>query len=338
MYMPSVRRESSLGAKLFTGFMVTLLTCSLTLNFWLLVFGGLAALAGSGGGGSSPGGRSDVLIAGDSTRKVFLIEVTGVITDETQQRFARLLKEATDDPAIKALIVHVDTPGGTVTASDEIYQAIVRARKSKSIPVVVTQGGIATSGGYYISAAADRVFANRTTWTGNIGVIMQRFNVSKVMEKYGIEDATLVSSGAKFKDAGSMFKPENAEQREYLQSLMDQAFATFKQVIVAGRGAALKKPIDEIANGKVYTADEALALGLIDGTGGRDDAINWLKNSHSLTGMELIRLDETPTLGSLLGLSSKLTGAGAGTTKLELDASVLEPFLTPRPLYLWRGN
>lgn len=331
MYIPAppAPRRSWVGA-IFTTLAVTLLGCSLTLNFWLLVAGGLAAMAG----GQGPT-RSDVVLAGDVTKKVYQIDVTGVIDDQTEKRIMRLLKQAEDDSFTQALLIHIDTPGGTVTASDNIYQALRSLKTRKNLPVVITQGGLATSGGYYISAAGDKVFASRTTLTGNIGVIMQRFNVSKLMEKYGIEDATIISSGADFKDAGSMFKPEDPKERAYLQSLMDSAFVIFKQVVKDGRGAALTQSIDTIANGKVYTAAEAKQLGLVDGTGGHDEAVAYLKTLPGLASLHLVKLEEPPSLASLFGVKSNLSGSDA---KLEISRSLLESVVAPRPLYLWRGQ
>lgn len=311
---------------------VTLLGCSVTLNFWLLAFGGLAAMVKGGG---EVGAKTEVVVAGDVTKKVYKLNVTGVIDETLEKQFLRLLKRVEEDTTTRGVLVHVDSPGGTVTASDNIYRALTSLKKRKNLPVVITQGGLATSGGYYISAAGDRVYASRTTWTGNIGVIMQRFNVSKLMEKWGVEDATLVSSGADFKDAGSMFKPENAKDRQYLQGLMDSAFDEFKQVIQSGRGSALKRPIGEIANGKVFTAEEAQTLGLVDGTGGQDEAVAYLKSLPGLGSLHLVALEEPPTLAALLGVKGNL---GGGEAKIEIPKTLLETLTSPRPLYLWRGE
>lgn len=320
----------SFTSAILTTFAVTILGLSLTLNFYFLVVAGVSSLANS----ASPS-RSDVLISGDLNQKVYRIEVTGLISDETHRQFARLLRQVRDDSTTKAVIVHVDTPGGSVTPSDEIYQLIRKFRDETKLPVAITQGGLATSGGYYISAAGDRVFAHRTTLTGNIGVIMQRFNVANLMEKYGVQDATITSTGATFKDAGSMFRPETPAERKYLQSLMDQAFTTFKDVVVEGRGTSLKGDIADIANGKVFTAQEALALGLVDEIGGQDAALAWLGTKHGLTAPHLVKLEETPTLASLFGLTGSLK---SGEARLDVPKEALESLISPRPMYLWRAH
>jgi len=164
---------------------------------------------------------------------------------------------------------------------------------------------------------------------------MQRFNVAKLMDKYGVEDATITSTGATFKDAGSMFREEKPAERHYLQSLMDQAFTTFKDVVVEGRGKNLTAPINDIANGKVYTAPEALKLGLVDEVGGQDAALAWLAAKHGLTAPHLVRLEETPSLASLFGLTTSLK---SGETRVDIAREAVDSILSPRPMYLWRGN
>lgn len=324
-------RGRSFAGAVLTTLAVTVLGISLTLNFYFLLVAGLASLGSSG---SRPA-VTEVVRAGDAKTKVYQIEVKGIIDDGLQERFARLIRQVSEDSATRALIVHIDSPGGTVTASDQIFQLLRRFRDHRKLPVVVTQGGLATSGGYYISAAADHVLAHRTTLTGNIGVVMQRFNLSELMTRWGVADATITSTGAKFKDAGSMFRPETPEERAYLQSLMDQAFMTFKDVVVEGRGSRLVGSITEIANGKVYTAQEAKALGLVDGLGDFEDALAYLAKDHNITGPQVVRISETPTLASLLGIVGNLRG---GEAKLELSPSALEPLIAPRPMYLWRGD
>lgn len=324
-------RQRSFAGAIFTTLAVTVFGVSLSINLYILVFAGLSSLGSASTAGLA---RTETVVSGDLKQKVYQVDVVGLIMDEMTAKVARHLKQAEADPDLKALIIHVDSPGGTVTASDDIHRLLTEFKKRRSIPVVVTQGGLAASGGYYISAAGDRVFASRTTLTGNIGVIMQRFNVSKLMEKWGVEDATIVSSGATFKDAGSMFKPESPADRAYLQDVMDQAFTIFKDVVAQGRGKRLTQNIDQIANGKIYTAADALKLGLVDGTDGREGALAWLKTTHALSNPTLVRLEDQPTLASLLGVKF----GGKEGARVEIPQTVVEQLLSPRPLYLWRGE
>lgn len=307
-----------------------MLGISLTLNFYFLLVAGL-----SYGSGLGPPIQSETLRDGAADRVVYRIDIDGLIDDAMEERFARMLQRATDDPSLKAVIVHVDSPGGSVTASDQIHNRIRQLRTQRQLPVVVTQGGLAASGGYYVSAAAEHVIAHRTTLTGSIGVIMQRFNVAELMERWGIRDATVTSSGSTFKDAGSMFRPERPEERAYFQSLLNHAYETFTSVVREGRGERLKADIAEVASGKVFTADEARRMGLVDDIGDLDTALEYLAARHGIREARVVRLRQAATLSSLLGLTTRLT---SGETRLELDHALLEQLLSPRPLYLWRGN
>ena len=161
------------------------------------------------------------------------------------------------------MVFEIDSPGGTVTASDEIYNRIRRFKDEapKRVPVVVSMGSLATSGGYYAACGADYVFAQPTTFTGNIGVLMPRYNFSKLMEKYGVEETTIVSTGAKYKNAGSSSSPRTSRGQEVHAATGRRAFTQFKQVVKNGRGSKLNGESEEIVNGKVYTAKEAKDLG-----------------------------------------------------------------------------
>jgi protease-4 len=167
------------------------------------------------------------------------------------------LKQAEEDSSVKAVVLRVDSPGGSVVASQEIHQQMLAMTK----PVVVSMGELAASGGYYVSAPADEIFANPATLTGSIGVISQFINVSDLLKEYGVEVAT-VKSGA-FKDEGSPFRPMTEEELAVWQAIIDEAYAGFVQVVADGRGL----PVDTVkalADGRVYTGQQALHLGLVD--------------------------------------------------------------------------
>lgn len=323
-------RGRGFASAIFTTLAVTVLGISLTLNFYFLVMAGL-----SWGGGLGQPIQTETIRTGQADRVVYRIDIDGVIDDALQERFTRHLKRALDDPKTKAVIVHVDSPGGAVTASDQIYQRLRRVREDKQLPVVVTHGGLAASGGYYVSAAGEHIIAHRTTLTGSIGVIMQRFNVAELMDRWGVRDATIKSSGSTFKDAGSMFRPETPEERAYFESLLNHAYDTFTQVVKEGRGDRLKAQLADVANGKVFTADEARSMGLVDDIGDLDTALTYLAEKHRLTDPTVIRLRQPPTLSSLLGI---VTDLRTGETRVDVPSSALERLLVPRPMYLWRGQ
>ncbi len=223
--------------------------------FLVLLIGGLvvslfvnAALLSSGDGG----GRTQqvTLSSGDVHETVAVVPLEGLIMEREKTRFGHLLERAEKDNNVKAVVIRIDTPGGDVTASDEIYERILKFKSKKpGVPVVVSMGGLATSGGFYAACAGDHLFAEETTLTGNIGVLMPTYNFSKLMDKYGVEDQTIVSTGAIYKDAGSPTSPQTEKDRAYLQNIADTLFARFKKVVVTGRGPNLKGSIDTIADG-----------------------------------------------------------------------------------------
>jgi protease-4 len=261
-YPPPPRRGGA-GRAIVIALLLVLLVCSALLNL-VLVAGSMGSVA--------TGITQHTIQAGTGNDKVAVIPLRGIIDTGLSAQFDRFLDAAEADTAVKALVIEIDSPGGTVTASDEIYNRIKSFKSKRSIPVVVSMASLATSGGYYAACGADHVFAQPTTFTGNIGVLMPRYNFSKLMEKYGVEETTIVSTGATFKNAGSSFRPEVPEEKAYMQALADSAFVQLKKVVTQGRSSKLKGSIDEVANGKVYTAGDALGLGLIDQIGYLSDA------------------------------------------------------------------
>jgi protease-4 len=333
---PPPRRSGGAGRAIFMVFLVLLLVFSVLLNLVLLV--------GSMGGGSSA--QQHTVRVGKATEKIAIVPLKGVIDANTSTQFARFMEQAENDKNVKAVVIEIDTPGGTVTASDEIYNRMKAFKAKRGIPIVVSMASLATSGGYYAACGADHVVAQPTTFTGNIGVLMPRYNFSRLMEKYGVEETTIVSTGARFKNAGSSFRPESAEEKAYMQQLADSAFTQFKKVVTQGRSSKLKGNIEDIANGKVYTANDALGLGLIDQIGYLDDAQTVAQTSAGLSNPMVVRYHEPPSLMDLF-MSSKHNGptgvalgqgGGAGVVNLTVDANLLHELSTPRPLYLWRGQ
>ena len=329
MYPPPPPRHS------FTrGILVTLATTifgfSLLLNLYMLLAGGILARGDSS--------STEVLRAGEDSQLIAVVPLSGIIMDSEFERFNRLLNAAEKD-GIKALIVEIDSPGGAVTASDMIYNRIVQFRKNHpGVPVTATMGSMATSGGYYAACGADYIIAQRTTMTGNIGVLLPRYNISDLAKRIGVQETTIESTGAPFKNAGSMFEPETPEDTAYFRGIIDDAFAQFKSVVRDGRAGKLKKPLDEIANGKVYMAQQAMDLGLIDQIGYLNDAIDQIAGSASLSKPMAVRYSETTSLTQMfLGAQSQSTAPGRGVS-VQISPEVMDRFSSPRMMYLWRGQ
>jgi protease-4 len=231
---------------------------------------GLVALSTLGrmAGGAAPAGVG----LGNA---VAIIRLDGTISSTSEDalmvqgitpgRVDALLEQAAD-PAIKAVVVSVNSPGGSVVASDEIYHALVKFDK----PVVIWMGETAASGGYYISCGGDYVFAHPDTLTGSIGVISQFLNAEELMQKVGV-DAVVITSGP-VKDIGSPFREMTEEEQALWKGIIDEVYGGFVDLVAQARDLPVEQ-VRELADGSVYTGRQALELGLVDGVGMLDDAI-----------------------------------------------------------------
>jgi protease-4 len=208
--------------------------------------------------------------------KVALVRVTGVIIDSTD--IIEELKDYAKDNSIKAVILRVDSPGGAVAPSQEIYEEILKLKEKKKI--VVSMGTVAASGGYYISAPADKIVANAGTLTGSIGVIMEIPNISGLMQKIGVE--TQVIKSGEHKDIASVFKSLKPEEKQILQNVLDDVHSQFIQAVSEGRGMKFEE-IRKLADGRIFTGRMAKQLGLVDELGNLQDAI---KLAGTLTGIK----------------------------------------------------
>lgn len=295
--------------------------------------------------------RKVTIVSGPVDSTVAVLPVEGLITDATAQEFDTFLTAATDDKSVKAIVLSIDTPGGSASASDAMYHRLqlfkTQAQQNgQAIPVIATMGGMGTSGGYYVACGADYIFAEPATLTANIGVLFPRFNVSELMDKYGIKETTIVASGCYYKNLGSMFSPESEQGRAYLQGLVDGTFDQFKSVVRANRK---KLPADQsdIFNGRVYLAPDALKLGLIDQIGYADAAYTYAKKAANISDAKVVRYMPPTELQQLLD-SDSVSNVPAGQAQssdrtisvgnLSIDSRQLLDLLSPRPMYLWMGN
>jgi len=194
-----------------------------------------------------------------------LVEIKGIVLSarpyaEQIQRFRKISN-------VKAILVRIDSPGGAVAPSQEIYEAIHRAREEK--PVVASLGSVAASGGYYIASAAEKIFANPGTLTGSIGVAMHMRNLRDLMSKIGVENAVIKSG--EFKDAGSPFRSMTPGEERYLQQVSDEIYDQFVEAVSKSRKMKVEE-VREIADGRIFTGKRARGLGLVDAMGGLETA------------------------------------------------------------------
>jgi protease IV len=253
--------------------------------------------------------------------------VAGVQPTTTPEGLADALQQAKDDASVAAVVLEVNSPGGAVTASDEMQQSILDFKRSSGKPVVVSMGDVAASGGYYISTAADRIVANETTLTGSLGVIFALTNFSELADRYGVEQE-VVKSG-EFKDMGSSFRNLTPEEREILQSIVDESYDEFVAVIVEGRGLSEER-VREIADGRVYSGEQAKELGLVDSFGGLDEAAGIARNLANVEEATVVRYVESPSLTEML--LARLAPQEPEAVQV-MEAAGID--LTPQPEYLY---
>jgi protease IV len=236
------------------------------------------------------------------------------------------LQEATDDKKVKAIVLYVDSPGGEVTASDTIYNAVKRAGEKKKI--VVYMGSLAASGGYYVSCGGNYLIANDTTFTGSIGVIMQTLHYQALFDKVGLEMITFKSG--KFKDMLSGTRTLTDEEKAYVQGLVMQTYDKFVGIVAKERSIDEKTLRDGIADGRVVSGKDALTNKLIDGLGSVEDAYAKAMELGGATGAAVIRYEAPFKLGKLF----RLLGESDRRAKVEVNVvEALKPKLEAGRLY-----
>ena len=228
--------------------------------------------------------------------RVAVISIKGIILDPLP--VVRKIEKLRKDKSVKALVVRVDSPGGSVGASQEIYRAIERFRNSGK-PVVVSMGNVAASGGYYVSAAADYIFANPGTITGSIGVIIQHVAYRELLEKIGVRTTTIKTG--KFKDTLSPTRELTEEEKKYLETTIKEAYEQFLKAILKHRKIKERR-LRRVADGRVFTGKRAKELGLVDELGGLEDAIEKAKELASVpTAREFFVPEDKSLLQRVLG-------------------------------------
>jgi protease-4 len=240
------------------------------------------------------------------------------------------LKKAEEDKQVRALIVRINSPGGTVTASDIIYREILSFKERTGRPVVAIMLDVAASGGYYLALAADTIVAHPTTVTGSIGVIMLSVNAEGLMQKLGVAAVTIKS--AEHKDMGSPFRTLTPEEREVFQAVIDDLQRQFLAKVIAHRKLT-PETARKLADGRVYTADQALAHGLVDKIGYMSDAVAIAKQAAVVDDARVIVYHRPRQYRATYYARAEETSAGALDASLSGLASLAAS--GPRFLFLW---
>ena len=268
--------------------------------------------------------------------KIAIVTVEGTILgDETFVK--RQIDRVRDDPRVKAVVLRVDSPGGTVTGSDYIYHHLKKLVEDRKIPLVVSMGGIAASGGYYVAMAAgdkaDTIFAEPTTWTGSIGVIIPHYDLSGLLEKIDVRDDSIASNPLKMMGSPTRKFPEpvRAEEQKILQELVDSSFDGFKEIVLASRQALRNDQAaqDVVFTGRIFTAKQARENHLVDRLGFIEDAIERAVKLAQLDpeDVQVVKFHQPQGL-----LNHMLFGPQNRAPTTELSA--LLELNVPRPYYL----
>ncbi|MFQ5412937.1 MAG: signal peptide peptidase SppA [Phycisphaerae bacterium] len=231
-----------------------------------------------------------------SLSKIAVIDVTGLILNAPKPQLLgkgehpvsvllEQLDKARKDPWVKGLVLRINSPGGSVTASELMHAEIMRFKQSGK-PIKAVMMDVAASGGYYIACACDEIIAHRSTVTGSIGVIMQLFDLSGTMQKIGLR-SNAITSGV-HKDTASPFRPMRPEERELLQAIVNDMYEQFIRVVAAGRPGIDEAEVRRLADGRVYLAPKALDAGLIDRIGTLPEVIQDLKREIGARGVRVV--------------------------------------------------
>jgi len=282
----------------------------------------------------------EIKLEGKGRDRILLIDISGAISSEKRRSLvgrdnepdspvARLkeeLEKASADNRIKAVILKINSPGGTVTACDIMYREILKFKKKKNVFVAACLMDIAASGGYYIANAADIIIAHPTTVTGSIGVIALKFNIKGLMEKIGVEEES-IKSGDK-KDIFSYWRGITDEERAIMQGIIDSMYGQFLSAIDQGRKNLSLNEIKPLADGRIYTARQALDHKLIDGIGYLDDVINMSKKTAGIEKARVITYHRPSVYKSNIYSQASINIFGLG------ENNMFE-YLPVQFLYLW---
>src|SRR5699024_10481245 len=246
------------------------------------------------------------------------------------RRFLEMNEYAGEEPNVAVVIVNVNSPGGGVVESAEIHDKLIEVQEEYNKPVYASMGNVAASGGYYVSAPADKIVAHPATLTGSIGVIMESVNYAELADKLGIDFNTIKSG--EFKDIMSSSREMTDEEEDILQTMIDELFDEFVQVIVDGRGMS-ESDVRKLADGRIYTGKQAKENGLIDEVGSLEDTIAFMQADHQLENAQVVEYEASQGLWGLLSYSAQ--NNFRKDTELQGIMNIIRDSSGPRAMYLY---
>lgn len=284
----------------------------------------------------------EVQLSGTGDGKVLLLDLTGVISGQDRDglipqpnmlaTFKEELTKAAKDDKVKAVVVRINSPGGTVNASDILFHELKQFKTTRKIPVIVSMMDVAASGGYYLAMAADTIYVHPSTVTGSIGVIMLTVNAKGLLEKVGVE-ANAITSGPR-KDMGSPFRAMTADEKAIFQSVIESFYQQFLTVVQQGRPQLTADQIKKLADGRIYSGEQAKAAGLVDEVGYLEDAVELAKKKAGLSEARVVTYRRRGEYQN--NIYSRLVGPSSGLSDLaRLDLLSIVRGGSPQFMYLW---
>lgn len=321
---------------LVSALIVSLFLLGLSVAVNMVFLGGASTMGSSSGGVEKfeEGLITPAKEKGDAD-KIVVIHLRGIISGMEPGSFGETavddikvqLRQAADDEKVKAVVLHIDSPGGEVTASDTIYNAVRRFRDEKKKPVVVYMGSMAASGGYYAACGGSHLIANETTFTGSIGVIMQSLKYKALFDKVGLESVTFKSG--KFKDMLSGSRDLSEEEKDYIQKMIMQTYDKFVGIVAKERKLPIEQLKNGIADGRVVSGKDALGAKLVDQLGEVEDAYTKAIALSSAKNPRIVRYVSPLGFGRFL----RLLGKTDVSRKVEVDLHAMMPRLEPGKAY-----
>jgi protease-4 len=283
-------------------------------------------------------------VEGKGSAKIVVLDLSGVLADETPglsltsspprvpllARVQETLRKAEKDDSVKALIVRINSPGGTITASDTLYREVYEFKRRKHVPVIAAIMDVGASGGYYVALAADTIVAHPTAVTGSIGVVMLTVNAQGLMEKIGVAPLA-IKSGA-MKDAGSPFRALNPDERAVFQGVIDDMYGRFITLIAQSRKIPAER-VRSFADGRIYTSDQALALGLVDRVAYLDEVVVMAQRAAGVDEARVVMYHRPKEYTASIYASAPTTPVNAESALVHIASMLVGS--GPRFMYLW---
>mgnify|MGYP005609613479 FL=1 len=283
----------------------------------------------------------EIIEEGNINQKIAVLDINGTISssgttsllssDEyNHESFLKRLEMVKEDDSIVGVVISVNSPGGGVSESAEIYDKIKELQEETEKPVYVSMGSMAASGGYYVSALADKIFATEETLTGSLGVIMQSINYEELADNLGIDTVTIKSGP--YKDIMAADREMTDEEQAILQSMIDNSYNKFVRIIAEGRGMS-EEEVRKLADGRIYDGVQAKEVGLIDDFGYLDDVTDAMKNDLQMKNASVVRYTDSISLSSLFSASTqKLLGDHIDLSSI---LNVVSQPNSPKLMYLY---